>query len=169
MTRFPRMPKIPGTALFLSQSRCGRPRLEPKFLAFVFRKVLHYQYDPTTAPYAYSMVAGFAQHLDAGSQVISLSHTQILRSNLSITETFGFRIPRKIPVQHARRTFLAGPIRHCLRISHWPVRCSLLDQYSGSLLFPRYEHCAWLRESTATSYSVTLLPIGAGADSHERR
>jgi hypothetical protein len=35
-------------------------------------------------------VAGFAQHLDAGSQVVSLSHTQIVKSNLSITEIFGF-------------------------------------------------------------------------------
>jgi hypothetical protein len=49
-----------------------------------------YQHDPTIAPYAYSMFAGFAQHLDAGSQVVSLSHTQIVKSNLSITEIFGF-------------------------------------------------------------------------------
>src|SRR5665213_2265399 len=38
----------------------------------------------------YSMFAGSSQHLDAGSQVISLSHTQIIHSNLSITEIFGF-------------------------------------------------------------------------------
>ena len=42
------------------------------------------------APYAYSSIAGFTQHLDAGSQVISLSHTQIVKPNLSVTETFGF-------------------------------------------------------------------------------
>ena len=55
-----------------------------------FSAKYYYQHDPTIAPFAYSMVAGFAQHLDAGSQVISLSHTQIVKSNLSITETFGF-------------------------------------------------------------------------------
>ena len=36
------------------------------------------------------MYAGFPQQLSAGSQVISLSHTQIVKSNLSITETLGF-------------------------------------------------------------------------------
>ncbi len=50
----------------------------------------YYQHDPTTAPYAYSSVAGFAQHLDAGSQVASISNTQSLRPNLSVTEVFGF-------------------------------------------------------------------------------
>ena len=55
-----------------------------------FSAKYYYQHDPTIAPYAYSQVAGFAQHLDAGSQVIALSHTQIVKSNLSITEIFGF-------------------------------------------------------------------------------
>ena len=55
-----------------------------------FSAKYYYQHDPTTAPYAYSSIAGFTQHLDAGSQVISLSHTQIVKPNLSVTETFGF-------------------------------------------------------------------------------
>ncbi len=42
----------------------------------------YYQHDPSIAPYAYSSVAGFSQHLDAGSQVASLTNTQTLRSNL---------------------------------------------------------------------------------------
>jgi hypothetical protein len=50
----------------------------------------YYQHDPTDAPFAYSMYAGFPQKLDAGSQVVSLSATQILKPNLSVTETFGF-------------------------------------------------------------------------------
>ncbi len=50
----------------------------------------YYQHDPTTAPFAYSSVAGFAQHLDAGSQVFSIGNTQSLKPNLSVTETFGF-------------------------------------------------------------------------------
>lgn len=52
------------------------------------RSLHYYQHDPTTAPYACSWVAGFTQHLDAGSQVASFSHTQVVRPNLSITETF---------------------------------------------------------------------------------
>jgi hypothetical protein len=50
----------------------------------------YYQHDPTTAPFGYSSVEGFPQHLDAGSQVASITNTQTLRSNLSVTEVFGF-------------------------------------------------------------------------------
>ena len=41
---------------------------------------------PTRSP----CIPVFRRNLSAGSQVISLSHTQIVKSNLSITETFGF-------------------------------------------------------------------------------
>ena len=50
----------------------------------------YYQNDPTRAPFAYSSVAGFTQHLDAGSQVATLTNTQALRPNLNVQETFGF-------------------------------------------------------------------------------
>jgi hypothetical protein len=50
----------------------------------------YYQHDPTTAPFGYSAVEGFSQHLDAGSQVASLTNTQSIRPNLSVTEVFGF-------------------------------------------------------------------------------
>ena len=50
----------------------------------------YYQHDPTSAPFAFSAVQGFPQHLDAGSQVASITNTQTLRSNLSVTEVFGF-------------------------------------------------------------------------------
>ena len=50
----------------------------------------YYQHDPTTAPFGYSAVEGFPQHLDAGSQVASITNTQSIRPNLSITEVFGF-------------------------------------------------------------------------------
>ena len=46
----------------------------------------YYQHDPTTAPYAYSSVEGFPQHLDAGSQVASITNTQTFTPNLSLTE-----------------------------------------------------------------------------------
>jgi hypothetical protein len=41
----------------------------------------YYQHDPTTAPFGFSAVEGFPQHLDAGSQVASITNTQ------SITQT----------------------------------------------------------------------------------
>jgi Carboxypeptidase regulatory-like domain len=50
----------------------------------------YYQHDPTTAPFAYSSVEGFTQRLDAGSQVASITNTQTLRPNFSVTEVFGF-------------------------------------------------------------------------------
>lgn len=50
----------------------------------------YYQHDPTVAPYAYSGANGFPQHLDAGSQVASITNTQILKPNLSVVEVFGF-------------------------------------------------------------------------------
>ena len=66
-----------------------RPRLhrQPKdTLALKY----YYQHDPSIAPYAYSAVPGFTQHLDAGSQVASITNTQTLTPNLSVAEVFGF-------------------------------------------------------------------------------
>lgn len=50
----------------------------------------YYQHDPSTAPFGFSSVEGFTQRLDAGSQVASITNTQSLRPNLSVTEVFGF-------------------------------------------------------------------------------
>jgi hypothetical protein len=50
----------------------------------------YYQHDPTLAPYAYSSVPGFTQHLDAGAQVFSINNTYLIKSNLSTQQTLGF-------------------------------------------------------------------------------
>jgi hypothetical protein len=50
----------------------------------------YYQHDPTTAPFGFSSVQGFSQHLDAGSQVASITNTQSIRPNFSVAEVFGF-------------------------------------------------------------------------------
>jgi hypothetical protein len=50
----------------------------------------YYQHDPSIAPFAYSGAPGFPQHLDAGSQVASITNTQTIRPNLSVVEVFGF-------------------------------------------------------------------------------
>ena len=50
----------------------------------------YYQHDPTTAPFGFSSFQGFDQHLDAGSQVASITNTQSLSPHFSIAETFGF-------------------------------------------------------------------------------
>jgi len=86
---FPEDAEVPGTALFRAHQAVANLDWNPNS-SHSFAVKYYYQHDPTIAPYAYSMFAGSSQHLDAGSQVISLNHTQILRSNLSITEIFGF-------------------------------------------------------------------------------
>ncbi|RSL17779.1 carboxypeptidase family protein [Edaphobacter aggregans] len=50
----------------------------------------YYQHDPLNAPYAYSNVPGFTQHLDAGSHVFSINNTTLLKPNLSVVQTIGF-------------------------------------------------------------------------------
>jgi hypothetical protein len=85
---FPENATIPGTAIFtadlavvnLDWNKSTRDTVSAKY---------YYQHDPTSAPYAYSNVAGFTQHLDAGSQVASLTNTQSLRPNFSVVEVLG--------------------------------------------------------------------------------
>ena len=49
----------------------------------------YYQHDPTLAPFAYSSVPGFTEHLDSGAQVASIINTWVIRPNLSTTQTLG--------------------------------------------------------------------------------
>jgi hypothetical protein len=49
-----------------------------------------YQHDPTLAPYSYSSVPGFTEHLDNGAQVFSIINTYLVKPNLSTTQTIGF-------------------------------------------------------------------------------
>ena len=49
----------------------------------------YYQHDPTLAPYSYSSVPGFTEHLDSGAQVASIINTLVIKSNLSTTQTLG--------------------------------------------------------------------------------
>src|ERR1700688_1236436 len=83
------MLRSPGTAYFTADQAVANLDGNPS-ASHSFSAKYYYQHDPTIAPYGYSMFQGFSQHLDAGSQVVSLSHTQIVKSNLSITEIFGF-------------------------------------------------------------------------------
>src|SRR5258707_445091 len=50
----------------------------------------YYQHDPTSAPFGFSSVKGFTHHLDAGSQVGSITNTQTLTPTFSLTEVVGF-------------------------------------------------------------------------------
>ncbi|MGA7894687.1 MAG: carboxypeptidase-like regulatory domain-containing protein, partial [Candidatus Sulfotelmatobacter sp.] len=86
---FPENAVIPGTAYFAANqvvsdfdwNKSAKDNLSLKY---------YYQHDPSIVPYAYSNIPGFAQHLDAGSQVASITNTQVLKPNLNIAEVFGF-------------------------------------------------------------------------------
>ena len=86
---FPENAVAPGTAYFIADQAVSDIDWNPSSKDTVAFKY-YYQHDPSTAPYAYSSIPGFTQHLDAGSQVASISNTQTVTSNLNLAETFGF-------------------------------------------------------------------------------
>ena len=86
---YPENAIIPGTAYFLANQAVANLDwiVSPKdTLALKY----YFQHDPTIAPYAYSGVAGFTQHLDAGSHVASITNTQSLTPYFSVAEVLGF-------------------------------------------------------------------------------
>src|SRR5208282_1038144 len=85
---FPENAISPGTAYFIADQAVTDLDWNKSTKDTVSAKY-YYQHDPSIAPYAYSNVAGFSQHLDAGSQVASISNTQSLRPNLSVVEVLG--------------------------------------------------------------------------------
>ena len=141
---FPEDAEVPGTALFLAHQAVANLDWNPNS-SHSFSVKYYYQHDPTIAPFAYSQVAGFAQHLDAGSQVIALSHTQIVKSNLSITEIFGFIREKAYstmdqpftPQQFA--TFAATPSRSGQRHYVWRNH---RRRFADSQ-FERFGHFSW--------------------------
>jgi hypothetical protein len=86
---FPENAIVPGTAYFTADQAVTNLDWNKSTKDTVSVKY-YYQHDPSIAPYAYSSVAGFSQHLDAGSQVASITNTQTIRPNLSIAEVLGF-------------------------------------------------------------------------------
>ena len=80
---------IPGTSYFTSDQAVSNLDWNANSKDTVSAKY-YYQHDPTVAPYAYSNIPGFTEHMDAGSQVIALTNTLLLKPTLSTTQTFGF-------------------------------------------------------------------------------
>lgn len=85
---FPENAISPGTAYFKSDQAVANLDWNRNSKNTISAKY-YYQHDPSVAPYAYSNVPGFPQNLDAGSQVASLTNTQSIRPNLSVTEVIG--------------------------------------------------------------------------------
>ena len=80
---------VPGTSYFFAKQGVADIDWNASAKDTVALKY-YYQADPGKNPYAYSNVAGWTQNLDAGSQVISINNTWIIKPNLSTTQTFGF-------------------------------------------------------------------------------
>ena len=86
---FPENALVPGTAYFIADQAVSNLDWIVNSKDTLALKY-YYQHDPSVAPYAYSSVPGFTQHLDAGSQVASITNTQIITPNLNVAEVFGF-------------------------------------------------------------------------------
>jgi hypothetical protein len=86
---FPENAFTVGTAYFLANQAVGDVDYNVNSKDTLALKY-YYQHDPSIAPYAYSGSPGFTQHLDAGSQVVSITNTQTITPSLSVAEVFGF-------------------------------------------------------------------------------
>lgn len=159
ITAFPEDAEVPGTALFQAHQAVADLDWNPNS-THSFSVKYFYQHDPTVSPYGYSMFAGFDQHLDAGSQVISISHTQIVKPTLSVTETFGF-------IREKAYSTLQQPFSP----SQFATACESLTGQSaaactintfGSNLFPGITMVYGGTAVTPYAYQTTL---GAGATS----
>jgi len=109
---FPENAIIPGTAYFLANQAVG----DMDFIATpkdTLALKYYYQHDPSIAPFGYSSVAGFSQHLDAGSQVATITNTQTLTPTFNVAEVFGFireKVYSTVAQPFSPATVPGGPI-----------------------------------------------------------
>ncbi|MGO9271563.1 MAG: carboxypeptidase regulatory-like domain-containing protein [Terriglobia bacterium] len=149
---FPDNAEVPGTAYFTADQAVGNldwNRSAKDIVSFKY----YFQDDPSVAPYAYSSVAGFTQRLTAGSQVASLTNSQVLRPNLSITETLGF--VRENLFSSIGQPFSPSQFRINTFGSPYFPGISIVDPYGNSPLSP----------VNPNGLSNPTLNIGAGSAS----
>jgi hypothetical protein len=79
---------IPGTGRFTADTAVANLDYNATSKDTISAKY-YYQHDPTLAPYSYSSVPGFTEHLDSGAQVASIINTWVIKPNLSTTQTLG--------------------------------------------------------------------------------
>jgi Carboxypeptidase regulatory-like domain len=77
-----------GTSYFIADQAVGDIDWQASENDLVSLKY-YYQHDPNSSPFGTSSVPGFTEHLDAGSQVATVTNIQTLRPNFSVTEIFG--------------------------------------------------------------------------------
>jgi hypothetical protein len=115
----------------------------------------YYQHDPALAPYSYSNIPGFTEHLDAGAQVFSVINSYIIKSNLSTTETLGF-IREKI---YGTNEQPFGPDA----IPGGTVGTASINQF-GSKYFPGVSVYNVLGDYQPHGTSTAILNIGPNAE-----
>ena len=114
-----------------------------------------YQHDPTLAPFAYSSVPGFTEHLDSGAQVFSITNSYIVKSNLSTTETLGF-IREK---NYANNEQAFGPTS----IPGGAAGTASINMF-GSSYFPGVSVYNVLGSDQPAGVSTAILNIGPNAE-----
>jgi hypothetical protein len=114
-----------------------------------------YQHDPTLAPYSYSSVPGFTEHLDAGAQVASVTNTLLLKPNLSTTQTLGV-LREKI---YADNEQAFGPDA----IPGGTVGTASINMF-GSKYFPGVSVYNVLGDYQPSGLSSAILNIGPNAE-----
>jgi carboxypeptidase family protein len=158
---FPENAFEPGTAYFLAHQGVADLDWNPNS-NHSFSAKYYYQHDPTIAPYSYSSVPGFTQHLDAGSQVVSLTHTQIVKSTLSVSETFGFI--REKAYSTVNQPFTMSQFTSaCMTLTAASQADCTINNF-GSPIFPGMTIVWPAGFNINTSYNP-LLNIGAGGES----
>ncbi len=162
---FPENAEEPGTAYFLADQAVADLDWNPN-TTHSFSAKYYYQHDPTIAPYSYSSIQGFPQHLDAGSQVVSLTHTQIVKTNLSVSETFGF-IREKAYSTVSQPFTPAQFASACESLTHASAADCTINTF-GSNVFPGITinwPGAMGSDGAAFPSYQPLLNIGAGGES----
>lgn len=145
---------IPGTGRFIADlavADLDYDATAKDTMAFKY----FYQHDPTLAPYAYSSVPGFTEHLDAGAQVASVTNTLLLKSNLSTTQTLGV-LREKIYADNAQAF---GPDA----IPGGSVGTASINMF-GSKYFPGVSVYNVLGDYQPSGLSSAILNIGPNAE-----
>ncbi|MDP9039052.1 MAG: TonB-dependent receptor [Acidobacteriota bacterium] len=145
---------IPGTARFkadqlvadLDYNATSKDTLSLKY---------YYQHDPTVAPYAFSSVPGFAEQLDSGAQVFSVSNSYLVKPNLSTTETIGL-LREKI---YANNQQAFAP----QNIPGGSVGNAAINMF-GSTYFPGVSVYNVLGDNQPVGTSTAILNIGPNAE-----
>ena len=145
---------IPGTGRFtadLAVADLDYNATSKDTLAFKY----FYQHDPTLAPFAYSSVPGFTEHLDSGAQVASITNTFLIKSNLSTTQTLGFI--REKNYANNEQPFGPGSI------PGGAAGTGSINMF-GSTYFPGVSVYNVLGDSQPSGTSTAILNIGPNAE-----